>query len=205
MTALANYFEESELASFKRGVRTFIRLTGMISDEFQYRWFADEHDAVSALQSVATGFHKTKPMLGASKYQGQPFDAVRQVREDLAASMMTGHTEMTTVANRKRYSPLYYLMIEPAVNLFAKFDHQTILDIVDECSQALIDLFNECDAYGTYDDALVAQAITRNVIREREEAAKLAKSTRKRRTKKDPMIEAAIEQEEEVEDTVEAG
>lgn len=189
MATLDTYFSDQELLPIKQGIRTFIRLTGLISDDFQYRWFADEADAVSFVKSIGTAFHLTERMLSKSKYQGQPFDAVRQVREDLAGSMLTGHTESMTVANRKRYSPLYYLVIEPAITAFLKFDHTTILAIVDDAVEGIAELVNQCDDYGDFDDALVAQHQTRQLIHTREEAAKAVKATRKRGRKKEVVIE----------------
>lgn len=203
------YFTEEELKPLRTGIRTFIRLTGFIHDDFQYRWFADESDAISSLKSIVRAFQKTEPMLGKSKYQGQLFDAVRQVREDLAASLLTGMTENITVANRKRYGPLYYLIVLPAVNLFSKFDHQTILNIVEECVSDFVVMFEQCDSYGTLDDALVAQAITRNIIQQNETAIKAEKAARKKATRKKkkddieidlPEVEIDIKDEVEVDE-----
>lgn len=202
-----DHFTQEELKPLRNGIRTFIRLTGFIHDDFQYRWFADEFDAASSLRSVATTFQKTKEMLGKSKYQGQQFDPIRQVREDLAASMLTGHTESTTIANRKRYGPLYHLVIQPAVELFSKFDHQTILNIVDECVAQFITMVEQCDDYGSLDDALVAQAIARMTIQRHEADAAIARSTRRkanRKKKKDEIeqIVAEVKVEAEAEEEI---
>lgn len=203
MTTLASHFSENELQPILNGIRTFIRLTGLISDDFQYRWFADEVDAVGALKSIVTRFQLTERMLGKSKYQGQAFDAPRQVRADLEGLLLTGHTEMTTIANRKRNSPLFYLIIEPTITLFAKFDHESILAIIEASIADLIEIFNQCDAYGTYDDALVAQFQTRSIIREREEAAKLVKMSHRRSRKKDVMLESVMDAQNEMEESEE--
>lgn len=198
MAALDAHFTEEELTPVRRGIRTFIRLTGLISHEFQYRWFADEADAVSFLKSIVTTFQKTERMIGKSKYQGQPFDPIRQVSEDMAALMLTGHTETTTIANAKRYSPLYYLVIEPVIRLFAKFDHQTAIALADEITDAIAQLITDCSDYGSYEDALVAQEQTRFLVRQREEAIKVLRSTRKRQNRK-KVIEVIEESDELVE------
>lgn len=182
--SLTAYYTEAELMQIASGMRTFIRLTGMIHDEFQHRWFADEADGKSAILAIARGFKNTERMLGKMKYQGQLFDAVRQVREDLEVSMLGGVDEPTMVANRKRYSPLYYLIVEPIVNGLSKFDHQNILDNIDNICAGFVAILENTTCYGTYDDALIAQAQTRNLIAAREEAAKLIKASRKRKKKK---------------------
>lgn len=182
--SLTDHITEAELMQIASGMRTFIRLTGMIHDEFQYRWFADEADAKSCILAIARNFKASERMLGKQKYQGQPFDAARQVREDLTASMLGGMDEPTMVANRKRYSPLYYLIVEPIINALGKYDHQTILNIVDEVCAGLIQILESTTCYGTYDDALIAQAMTRKLIAEHEEAAKVLKASRKRKKKK---------------------
>jgi hypothetical protein len=201
VTALASYFTEAELQPIEQGIRTFIRLMGLIADETQYKWFADEHDAVSALKSIVERFQLTERVIGKPKYQGHAaFDPTRQVRDDIEGSLLTGHTDMITFASRKRNSPLFYLIIEPVIQLFAKFDHASILHIVKDCIDEIIEMFNGCDAYGTYDDALVAQFQTRAIIHEREEATKLIKTGRRKNRKKDVALETVIDQLQDAED-----
>lgn len=202
MSTLATHFSDDELDSIRSGFRIFIRLTGLIHDDYQYRWFADEFDASSAITAIPRTFHASARMMGATKYQGQPFDPVRQARDDLLASMLTGPTEQLMAANRKRFSPLYYLLVEPIVRLFAKFDHQTILNCCDDVCNELAAEFSQCDAYGTYDDALIAQEQARKLIRIREEEIKAHKSQRKR--KKKPVEESFFTEVEANEEEVDS-
>lgn len=205
MTALATHFTEQELQPIRNGMRTFIRLTGLISHEFQYRWFADEFDGVSSIKAIGRAVQMSARMLGKTKYQGQAFDAVRQIREDLAGSMLTGETETVTIANRKRYSPLFYLVIEPIVNLLGKFDHQTLLNVYPEIIDEFAAMLEATDCYGDFDDALIAQEMTRRLIRDREETIKASKQLRKRRKKAEKIeLEIVEDEPEEVEETEEA-
>lgn len=181
---LTDYITDAELIQITGGMRTFIRLTGMIHDEFQHRWFADEADAKSSILAIARTFKASERMLGKQKYQGQPFDAARQVREDMAASMLGGADESIMVANRKRYSPLYYLIVEPIINALSKYDHKTILEIVEDICHGFVAVMENTTCYGNYDDALIAQAQVRRVIADREEAIKVLKASRKRKKRK---------------------
>ena len=98
---------------------------------------------------------------------------------------------------RKRSLPMYYLVIEPVCNLFYKYDHRMQIDIADKVIEEICALVDNTDAYGTLDDALVAQAQVRQMLNEKEERRKAELNARKRRrVKRDPLLELFGEEPE---------
>lgn len=192
MSVLPILFTEQELAPVHNGIRTFIRLLGMIysDDPLQLKWLADEEDLKSALRSIAQQFKASEIMLGKRKYQGIDYDAPNEVKKDLSTFLLTGRDERDEALQRKRYLPMYHLVIVPVCDLFYKYDHRMQIDIADKVIEELCAIIDNTDAYGTLDDALVAQAQVRQLITEKEERRKAELNARKRRkTKRDPLAE----------------
>lgn len=211
MTDLTTRFSEPELATVREGVRKFIRLTGLIHDPSELvwmKWFTDEGDAKAALESVATAMKATHTMVGKRKYQGQDFDAVREVTKDLNVFLTLGMDDSESALLRKRNLPLLLLVVEPTIQLFKKFSHTEMIELADEITQGVASLIDTSDAYGTYDDALVAQHQVKAIIHAREEARKAEAAAKrgKRRGRRDPLLELlAAVSEATVEDEEDAG
>jgi len=209
MTNLTSRFSEPELNTIREGVRRFIRLTGLIHDPSELvwqKWFTDEGDAKAALESVSTAMKATYTMVGARKYQGQDFDAVREVTKDLNVFLTLGKDDSESALLRKRYLPLLLLVIEPTIQLFSKFTHTEMITLADEITQGVAELIDNTDAYGTYDDALVTQHQVKMLVNAREEArkAEVAAKRSKRKGHRDPLLEllaavseAVVEEEDD--------
>jgi Arc/MetJ family transcription regulator len=193
MTFLSTHFTEQELTPVREGVRKFIRLTGLIHDPNPLvwnKWFTDEGDLKAALHSIADAFKATHTMVGKRKYQGVDFDAPREVGKDMATWYLSGANDGEVALMRKRNLPMMYLVIEPVVQLFYKFDHETMIAVADELIADVIALVDNTTDYGTYDDALVAQAQVQQLIRQRDEARKAAlEAKRKKSKRRDPLLD----------------
>jgi Arc/MetJ family transcription regulator len=210
MTFLTKHFTEQELAVVREGVRKFIRLTGLIHDSSPLvwnKWFTDEGDLKASLRSIADAIKATHTMVGKRKYQGVDFDAPREVTKDMHTFLLSGADDGEVALQRKRHMPMMILVIEPVVQLFYKFDHPTMIAIADELIADVIAMVDETTDYGTYDDALVAQAQVQSLVRQRDEARKAAaEAKRKRSRRRDPLLDmlaAFGTPEEEVDPEVE--
>lgn len=192
MTFLATHFTDAQLAPVLSGIRTFIRLQGLIYDENPLvwsKWLADESDLKLELRSVADAMRKTQSMVGKRKYQNVDFDAPKEVAKDLMVFLTFSHDGSESATLRKRNLPMFHLVIEPVINLFYQFDHQSMIDHADELVDAVIELIDTSTDYGSYDDALVAQAQVATMVREREDARKAAAEAKRKKRRRDPLLE----------------
>ena len=203
---LTNHFTTEELQPIKDGIRRYIRLMGLIYDPNPLvwnKWLTDESDLKAALRSVADAFKASATMLGKRKYIGMDFDAPREVKKDLTTFLTTGKDCGETATLQKRNLPMFYLVVEPVINLFYKFDHATMIAIADELTDDVCKMVDACTEYGTYDDALIAQHQVREMIRAREEVRKAElEKKRKRKKSRDPVAELFASLGLDVEDTL---
>lgn len=207
MTFLTDTFTPAQLLPITDGIRKFIRMMGLIHDPsplVYLKWLADESELKAAIWSVATAIKRTEPMIGKRKYQGMDYDAPREVKKDLI-SFLTTTSEGLSATLQKRNLPMYYLVVEPVINLFYTFPHEEMIANADKVAEAICEAIDQCTDYGTLDDALVAQQQARDIIRQHEEAAKEERARKTRRKKvRDPVAELmaslGLNLEEEPED-----
>lgn len=192
MSFLTTTYTEDQLQPIRAGIRTFIRLQGLIHDPNPLvwsKWLADESDLKMELRSVADAFKKTQPMVGKRKYQGVDFDAPKEVSKDMMVFLTMGLDGNDSATLRKRNLPMYHLVIEPVIQLFYQFTHQEMIDNADTIINGVYELIDESTDYGSYDDALVAQAQVQAMVREREDARKAAAEAKRKKRRRDPLIE----------------
>lgn len=192
MTAfLTANFSDAEIDPIKEGIRKFIRLIGLFAHPLQGKWIAEEQDLIAALETVKSAFAMSHRMLGKRKYQGLDFDAPNEVKKDMQVYLLTGITEATDATMRKTNQPMYYLVIEPVVDLFYKVgDHAKMLEVCDELVDEVIELVKACKDYGDEFDAAIVQEQVRAMHRAREEVRKEAAAKKKpRKSKRDLLIE----------------
>lgn len=207
---LNDKFTPEQLNTITVGIRKFIRLQGLIHDpdpRVWGEWLADEGDLYAALNSIRLAFKATEPMLGKRKYQGVDFDAPGSVKSDMITFLTCGEDGNKSSSLSRRNLPMYYLILDPVIELFAAFDHPTILEIVDQVIDEIVMMVESCDEYGTYDDALVAQHQVRELIRAKEAARRAALDLKPRRKpRRDPLIDMIVNDETaEVDSTLDEG
>lgn len=191
MTFLSTHFSQPDLQLVVDGIRKYIRLMGLIYDPnplIWNKWFVDENDLHSSLRSVASAMKNTKPMIGQRKYQGIDYDAPREVTKLMHAFLLSGRTDGETSTLRKQHLPMLYLVLEPTIQLFYKFDHPTMINVADELIDDVVALLYSSTDYGTYDDALVAQSQVQAMIRAHESAKIAANAKRTKRPRRDPLM-----------------
>jgi len=205
---LEQYFSSEQIDLIRDGVRKYIRLIGFIGSPnlLELKWLADEWDLHSALETLSRAVKASHTMVGKRKYQGVDYDIAREVKKDMQTYLMSGRTEPETALLKKINQPMYYLVISPVLDLFAlPFDHQTAIDIVDDVVAEVQRMIWSQEDYGDYDDALVARMQVQKLIRETEEKrlAEINATKRKRKHKRNPIIELFAELVEEEEPELE--
>lgn len=184
-------FSEQERFPVEDGIRKFIRLLSLPVEDWQLRFVADESDLKLSLDSIKRSFEDTRSMLGLKKYQGIAYDAPEQVKRWQETYLFSGRDDQEVARNATTYTTMYYLVMEPIIDLFRKFSHEQCLEYAPMIIDHLIEMVDTTDAYGTADDAIVAREQIRSIVRQREEARKVEVSLRKKnsRKKRDTLLE----------------
>lgn len=185
---MTTHFTDSEIAVLQDGIRKFIRLIGLYVDPLQGKWVAEEQDAYAALESVCFSMKQSERMLGKRKYQGLDFDHINECKKDLMVYLLTGNTEATDAGEKKRNLPLYHLIIEPTIQAMSKYTHTEAIELCTEVTAEVAAIIKACDAYGTFEDALIAQAQVKTMIRVREDARLEALAKRRPKKNKQAML-----------------
>lgn len=189
-------FAPSDLNTLRSNARIFTRLFGLDTDPLHFKYSSGEYDAYDALDCAKILVKETERFVGRQKHVGKPFDFVEDVKSDMAEMLLLDVDPAKTAVLRKRHLPLFYLVVEPALETLKRFNHVDVINHADALFDELKDsLFHE-DDYSTYDDAVVANAQVRQVIRAHEEQAKQVAAARKRKSRK---VAKEIEQEIEPE------
>ena len=106
--------------------------------------------------------------------------------------LLTGRTEATDATERKRNQPMYYLVIEPVIDMLAHYEHVDMIDIAPDLIDEVISLVRECTDYGNEDDARIALEQLRVQLNIREVERKEAAAKRKPRKNKHEALLAAL-------------
>lgn len=175
---------EEHFDKVRAGIRVFVRLFGLEADPIQAKYAAGEMDVLDSLDCVKMLMHGTKRFIGKQKHVGVTFDFVDDVKRDMAEMLLMDEDQAVTAVKRKRHLPLYHLVVDPIVELFRKYDHDTAIQNVDTVLDYITQTAFVEEDYGTYDDAIVAREQIRQIIREREEQTKLEAASRKRINRK---------------------
>lgn len=206
--SLLDHFEPEQLTSVRTGIQQFTRLTGLIHDQsilVWNKWFTDESDLKLALNSVRDAIKASVTMVGKRKYQGIDYNVVSEVKKSLWTFLTSGADAGETALLKKRNLPMFYLVIEPTIDLFAVFDHEEAILFADEVIDGIRNMVDTDAVYGSYEDALRVQLEVRTLMAAREEAKKAANASkrRKRKPQRDPLLAmlAAIAPETDDEET----
>lgn len=190
------------LNTVSANARVFTRLFGLDVDPLHFKYSAGETDAFDALDCAAILLKETSHFVGKSKHVGKPFDFVDDVKADMAEMLLIDQDATAQAVKRKRNLPLFYLIVEPALESLRHYGHAAAIEKVDEAFNLIKASIFIDDNYSEYDDAVVAQAQVKNTIRGREEQIKAAASARKKRSRK-IVKEIEAEINDVVEDDVE--
>jgi hypothetical protein len=183
----------SNLSTVRSNARVFTRLLGLDVDPHQFKYSSGEDDAYNALDCAAILLKETERFIGKHKHPGQPFDFVGDVKADMAEMLLIDADATKQAVKRKRHLPLFYLIVEPALESLRTHTHQEAVNQADELFDTIKATLFTDDNYGTYDDAIVANAQVRRMIRMYDEQTRLAASARKKKSR-----QAARELEEDL-------
>lgn len=174
---------DADFSSIRANLRVFVRLFGLDVDPLHAKYAANEFDTQDALHSIGILLKATARFEGKRKHSGVVFDFVEDVKSDMTELLLTGLDSSSSAVLRKRHLSLFHLVVIPTLEFFRGYTHKQAVEIADEVIDYIsATAFNE-DDYGTYDDALIAREQTRNIIRLRDEQAKLSTSTHRKKNK----------------------
>lgn len=180
------------LTAVHSSIRVFTRLMGLDSDPLHFKNSSSEFDACDALDCASILLKDTKRFAGKRKHPGKTFDFIEDVKADITMMLLQDDDVVKQAMKRKRYLPLVYLVVGPALDALSQYDHLTAVNKVDEVFDTVKRTLLHSDTYGEYDDAIVAQAQVKRLIQQHDEQARLTASTRKRKNRK---VEKELEEE----------
>lgn len=179
-----SYLTTEETKQIQYGISAFTRMIGLFADPIRGPYIAEEQDLIAALESVKDATELSRRMLGKQKYQGIEFNVTAAILQDMRSFLMSGADENESIALRRRNRPMYYLVIEPVVNVLAKYPHEEVLDLVGFIVDEVIDMSRQCMDYVPHAEALLAQEEVRKYVTARESEHRLAIEAKKRRPRK---------------------
>lgn len=182
-----------DYSTFLDGLRKFVRLIPLRQDPRQKRYIQDELDLLVVLDSVRAKFMDTAEMFGKKKYRDTPFDFCEDVREELEEWLFVprGEDLQQAAVLRKKYQPMYFLVIVPVIDMFETMKHGQALLALNEILAEVTELIMNHEYDGTYDDALVTQAVINNEIRTKEQQRQA--KIKRRRSKASIVLDDAVE------------
>jgi hypothetical protein len=189
-------------SNFYTNFRKFVRLIPLRSQPLESKYIQDELDVLYCLDAVKQMFYDTAAYLGKSKYQGQPFDFIREVKEEVQEWLLVGNTDQQTAHLKRKNLIMYHMVLEPLIDLFANFTHEEALSRCDETFELVKQTIENHDIETTYDDAIVAREQIQQIVREREELRKATLKKRKTRKNKMTFIEEFLPEEPLLEELV---
>lgn len=179
-----SYLTTEETKQIQYGISAFTRMIGLFADPIRGPYIAEEQDLIAALESVKDATELSRRMLGKQKYQGIEFNVTAAILQDMRSFLMSGADEDESIALRRRNRPMYYLVIEPVVNVLAKYPHEEVLDLAGFIVDEVIDMSRQCMDYVPHAEALLAQEEVRKYVTARESEHRLAIEAKKRRPRK---------------------
>lgn len=184
--------QAKDYSVIEAGLKKFVRLIPLRQEPSQAKYIQDEFDLLEALSVVKQKFLETAEMFGKRKYKdSKTFDFVEDVREEMEEWLLNDESTVAAAVKRKKYQPMYYLVLLPVIELFAEDTHAQALRQVGEVVAHVETMILNHEINGHFDDAKVIQAMISKEMKAKEDARQ-AKRT-KRKSKRDRLIEEVLE------------
>jgi hypothetical protein len=158
---------QRSFATVTDGIRKFIRALGLENmQSYQLRQVSDEHDLVSALESIKYFYNSYVLMhkVHSPKTKGNPLSKVMEdTQKDMEEYLLRGTDERESMLKWMKNGAIYVLVVEPTIALLAtlpKEDTSHADAVVDE----VINMVNTSTAHGDHDDAVVAKEQIRHML-----------------------------------------
>lgn len=181
-----------DYSAIAAGLKKFVRLIPLRQDPTQEKYIQDEFDLAEALSVVKTKFLETAEMFGKRKYKdSKQFDFIEDVREEMEEWLLNDENVTAAAVKRKKFQPMYYLVLLPVIELFTNDTHAQALRQISAVIADVENMILNHDINGHFDDAKVIQAMISKEMKVKEDA-RMAKRT-KRKSKHDRLIEEVLE------------
>ena len=172
------------------GVKLFVQMIGLITDPMEEKWVRDQEDLRLALEQVSDNLQYTKPMVGKQMYRNQPFNFVNDVKLAMEETLLIGEDARETAGLRRRNITMYHLVLEPVIDQLGTLSHAEAIEASAEFVNRIYELALSVDVKSHFDDALVAKAIAKSIVKEREAARRNAIAEQKKAGRKKAKKEA---------------
>jgi hypothetical protein len=166
------------------GVKLFVQMTGLAADPYEEKFVRDEEDLRIALEQVADNLKYTAPMVGKQMYRNQPFSFTNDVKLAMEETLLVGEDARETAGLRRRNLTMYHLILEPVIDELGTISHTDAIAIADEFVQTVYHYATQVETKPHFDDALVAKAIVKSMVKEREAARKALLAEKKKAGRK---------------------
>lgn len=166
------------------GVKLFVQMIGLSVDPVEEKWVRDEEDLRLALEQVADNLKDTAGMVGKQMYRNQPFSFTSDVKLAMEETLLVGEDTRETAGLRRRNLTMYHLVLEPVIDQLGELSHKEALDQAQDFINSVYKLATTTEVNGHYDDAVVAKAIVKSMVKERELARKEAIAEKKKASRK---------------------
>lgn len=166
------------------GVKLFVQMIGLSVNPMEEKWVRDEEDLRLALEQVADNLKDTSSMVGKQMYRNQPFSFTNDVKLAMEETLLVGEDTRETAGLRRRNLTMYHLVLEPVIDQLGELSHKEALDQAQDFINSVYKLATTTEVNGHYDDAVVAKAIVKSMVKERELARKEALAEKKKAGRK---------------------
>ena len=172
------------------GVKLFVQMIGLITDPMEEKWVRDQEDLRLALEQVSDNLQYTKPMVGKQMYRNQPFNFVNDVKLAMEETLLIGEDARETAGLRRRNITMYHLVLEPVIDQLGTLSHAEAIETSAAFANQVYELALSVDVKSHFDDAVVAKAIAKSMVKEREAARREAIAEQKKAGRKKAKKEA---------------
>lgn len=184
------------------GVNLFIQQTPLRQLPNEEKWVKDEEDLRIELSRIGDLIRDTKDMIGKQMWRNQTYNFSDDAKRTHEEVLLKGADERETALARKHWMPLFHTVLEPVYDLLKGVDHRTAVETVDQLLTSVYEYAQTADVKMHLDDAMVAKAMIRSSIKQREEDLKAlaAQAAKERRRKKKKEVEELLAEEPAEED-----
>lgn len=168
------------------GIHQYKQLMGLIHDPDPMvwnKWWIDETDVKNAISLIVSAAKMSQPFVGMRKTRGRDYDFNANIKRDTFMLLTNGRTDGETATLEKQYKAVYYLLIEPAIDVVTSVDTTDYVQRAQQVVQEVCATFDRCTEYGTYEQAQQAYAHVQRIIQQRE-AVRLEEKAKNKPKKK---------------------
>lgn len=183
--------QHTDLSHIQPGINTMMQLIGLMFDPVHEQFILDEQDIVLATSSIKQAFGLSKRMVGKQQHINVEFNYINYIKRDMLSFLTAGADDEQSRVLRKQNLPLYYMVIEPTIDVMSQWSHVEALANVNTVVDQVVEMIKQTtNAYGTHEQGLQARQRIQQIIVNRNAIA--ASKQSKRVSKAEKLIESLL-------------